>query len=417
MQYEPGIEATIAAPNSAWLIDSRMMNQSEQFRLGSVAQFRILHFEYLKRYHDENEAGRKMPPFDVLVDEVNCLLDRIRIDVKATPFRVLKKDGDDVVPFEQLSSGESELLSLAFELLAFESKCVLGRSNLLLIDEPDVHIHPDLQVRLAGLLGRIAGRQDLHIVVATHSTAMLAALSGFATNVAFMRKGDTDLSFRPCSDILRDLLPIFGAHPLSRVFNDRPLLLVEGDDDVRIWSQAARTSGGRIKVHPCPAGSIDRMNQYEKEAARILTAVYDSPRAFSIRDRDGVNEEIDDMPPLRRFRLACRTAENLLLTDDVLCGEGTTWETLKLRVREWCGKNLCHAHFDSMQAFAATFDRRGSDLKTIRNDICSIIGSSTPWEVMVGRAIARSIAVHSNSENSIHSYLGSGIVREVLCVE
>jgi len=57
-----------------------------------------------------------------------------------------------------------------------------------------------------------------------------------------MRPGDTDLQFAPIDDGLRKVLPVFGAHPLSNIFNQAPVLLLEGDDDERIWQQAVRSS-------------------------------------------------------------------------------------------------------------------------------------------------------------------------------
>ncbi|MFZ5500605.1 MAG: hypothetical protein ACOY58_01655, partial [Candidatus Micrarchaeota archaeon] len=67
----------------------------------------------------------------------------------------------------------------------------------------------------------------------------------------FTVEDELEFDFRAISDLYRKILPVFGAHPLSNVFNRAPILLVEGEDDERIWQQAVRTARGRLKLFPC----------------------------------------------------------------------------------------------------------------------------------------------------------------------
>ncbi len=81
--------------------------------------------------------------------------------------------------------------------------------RLMLIDEPDAHIHPDLQVRFADFLVGVAERFDVQVVVATHSTTLLAALGQFA-------KADAGVIYldRRSADFELVLLPTFYANSL-----------------------------------------------------------------------------------------------------------------------------------------------------------------------------------------------------------
>ena len=137
-----------------------------------------------------------------------------------------------------------------------------------------------------------------------------------------MTRKDENATFKPVSEIIRTILPIFGAHPLSNVFLEKPLLLVEGEDDERIWQQAVRSSKGRISVWPCAAGDIQSLNDHENAVEEIARAIYDHPIAYSLRDRDDDPYEIDDKSIVKRMRLNCKAAENLLLSDDVLADLG-----------------------------------------------------------------------------------------------
>ena len=78
-----------------------------------------------------------------------------------SPFSELIREstGKIVENVNQLSSGEAQILSLGIDILTTVATWhAEGREkNLLLIDEPDAHIHPDLQVRFAEFVARLAG--------------------------------------------------------------------------------------------------------------------------------------------------------------------------------------------------------------------------------------------------------------------
>jgi hypothetical protein len=183
---------------------------------------------------------------------------------------------------DQISSGESEAIALAIEALVFSRECQVRPNRLLLVDEPDVHLHPDLQSKLMRFFERLAKDKKFNIVIATHSTALVSSIADKSeAQLAFMPLvADQTIKFSPIDEIVTNLVPIFGAHPLSNVFNERPILLVEGDDDKRIWEQAVRSTGGKLSVWSCPAGSVDKISAWEHWLADKLPSLYDEPRAF-----------------------------------------------------------------------------------------------------------------------------------------
>jgi len=318
-----------------------------------------------------------------------------------------------------ISSGESELISLGIECLIFSKECDSEKGNILFLDEPDVHLHPDLQVRLMHFLRELVSEVNFHVLIATHSTPILGALETYEdTHIAFMTFGQKELEFKPVTDMYRKILPVFGAHPLSNLFNEAPILLVEGEDDERIWQQAVRSSNGRIKIYPCSVDGVGNMNELEQEAQNIIRAVYDDAKGYSLRDRDGGNGEIEDLLPIVRLKLACRNAENLLLTNEVLQTFSTNWEQMKEKVNVWLDKNSDHIHYDVMNGFKnGDFDRKNYDIKEVRNDLMGIIGSSKPWEVAVGQTIANLIwngSTRFDQGGSIYSFLGEKLVKNII---
>lgn len=417
LTYEPGIEQNLTHDIN-WLPNDRRKNQTTHFRQQSVAQFRKLETLVLREI-EKARRGDSDYTFDLYVQKINDLLDNIQIARHELTFKIYLKNTNQELSADAISSGESELISLGIECLIFNKECVEGKENILFLDEPDVHLHPDLQVRLMHFLSNLTSENSFRVLIATHSTAILGALESFSnTHIAFMTFGQKKIEFKPISEAYRKILPVFGAHPLSNIFNMVPILLVEGDDDERIWQQVVRSSQGRIRLYPCSVDGISNMNSFEQETQQIIKSVYDDAKAYSLRDRDINNDNVEDMPPIIRMKLSCRNAENLLLADEVLLELETNWDQVKESIDKWLDENSQHPHFEIMRKFKADgYLRKESDLKEIRNDLMGIIGSNKPWEVAVGQTIAKlrcDLDSNCNREGKITTYLGTKVVENLL---
>lgn len=417
LQYDANVEQTIVN-NPNWLPDQRRKNQSENFRQQSTVLFRRLELVYLREIEREHtQAGYVPRNFDTVLEQLNVLLDRVRVqrDNDKT-FKIVERDtGNDAAP-QSISSGEAELISLGIEFLAFARETVPDKENILLVDEPDVHLHPDLQYRLAQFIAQALKDKAMVLLMATHSTSLLAGLADQSDiHVAFMRRGAGVLKFKAVSAVDRAILPIFGAHPLSNVFNESPVLLIEGEDDERVWQQAVRSSQGRIRFHPCDVGGTGGFAEFEEEVNSVIEAVYDNARAFSLRDRDAKPEEdIPDKGHIVRMRLSCRSAENLMLSNECLAVAGTDWPTFSQALGAWRETNVSHQYCDEVAAFIeGGFNRKEHSLKRIRN-ICIGLITDRPWEVLVGQAIAGLTGDSPQGQGSLRDFLGAKVCRELL---
>lgn len=417
--YQSGIQDAIEN-DRVWLENTRRNNQTPNFRQQSIALSRRLELSVLRKIAKTHNLPDYQPiSFEEVLQPLQELLDRVYLKITDPDpvFKIYKKNNDQEVAPKDLSSGESELISLAIEVLAFKHECDPSKINYFIIDEPDAHLHPDLQARFAAFLMEVLNSENITIILATHSTALLSALSCYPeTRVAFMTSQNLMINFININEELKCILPIFGAHPLSNVFNQMPILLVEGTDDERLWQQAVRSSNGALQLYPCSAGSINKLHRFEETASSIMAAVYDNARGFSIRDCDDcITSEIEDAGPIIRMRLCCRASENLLLSDDVLSCANTNWETMKNVVTEWVQNFSYHPFYSDMKTFVDDgMDRRYANLKDIRNILIGLI-TKKPWEVLVGQTIAELVKGNGiDSENSLREYLGEKICINIL---
>ena len=421
LQHDSNLENSISRQQDNWLPTKLRNNQYNQFKEQSVLQYRKLEILTLREI-EKNIAIRDdhSYSFDTVVDKINNLLSNVKLVRNNSDFHIELKNAEEKINSKEISSGESELVSLAIECLSFNKSSDPAETNILLIDEPDVHLHPDLQVKFALFLKDLVEENRFKVIIATHSTSFLGALNGYEhARFAFMVNGQTDFNFKTISESYKRILPIFGAHPLSNLFNESPIMLVEGEDDVRIWQQAIRTSENQLKLYPCSVDTIDNLSEYEDEVVAILNSVYDEATAYSLRDRDEVAvEEIDDKPPVIRFRLSCRNAENLILSDEVLNSLETNWDEIRNRIDTWIDVNDAHPKYAVMKSFQDEgYPRKTFQLKQIRNVLIGLTNSNKPWEIAVGQTIGnmkKKIIAIDNGENKLANFLGEKLVNALL---
>lgn len=408
LKYDPNVDNNISS-SDGWLKQTRQTNRFEQFRQQSAAQFRNLETAVLREIEKVAEKRADQTyTFDAILEQINQLLPAIRmVRNDKGGFSIQTKSGQ---PLDEanISSGESEIIALAIEVLVFSRQSMANK--ILLLDEPDVHLHPDLQQRFTAFVESVAVEHNLRVVIATHSTAIIGAFSKSADLqiVPISRRDQSDFATFSRSKVCEGILPIFGAHPLSTTFNRSPVVLVEGDDDRRVLEQVVRSGGGRFALAPCVVGSVTELQEWENWLNRFLPVLYDAPKAFSLRDLDDCQQaEIDDLDHVCRIRLNCYAIENLLLSDQVLEAHKFDAESFKVTLQARVDRMPNHKYTGALRALVADFEnRRIRNIKDVRNIIVAELGSNKPWEVLLGQLIAANVATANSQEHSIQSYLG-----------
>jgi len=407
LKYSPNVDNNMAN-NESWLDETRRKNRFEQFREQSAAQFRNLEMLELRKIESDFAIrGNHEYTFSRVIEKINDLLPAIKLVRADKGFIIQSKNGQPIQE-DQISSGESELIALSIEVLVFSRS--EKHDKILILDEPDVHLHPDLQQKFIKFVESVAEETAMRVVIATHSTAMIGAFSSEADLIVIQISGKEQVTFNPFrrSRICNEVLPIFGVHPLSTVFNLSPVLLVEGEDDKRVIDQAVRSSGGRMSLTPCVVGSVTELGKWEDWLNQILPAIYDNPKGLSLRDLDNSPQsEIDDVGIVVRSRLNCYAIENILLTTECLEKHGFNEESFKEALSKWAAQFPSHKYIDVLKDLIENFhDRRSKNIKDIRNIVVAVFDGNKPWEVIVGQLLAENMDGKSVSDHSINSYLG-----------
>lgn len=114
------------------------------------------------------------------------LLGTIKLQVKfdeATDFDIQAEAelNGHSIPLELLGTGYLQLIQIFCYILLFKPK-------ILLVDEPDIHLHPSVQEKLAHSLLRIARAQGIKIILSTHSPFIVRGAPS-DTNVVWLADG------------------------------------------------------------------------------------------------------------------------------------------------------------------------------------------------------------------------------------
>lgn len=156
------------------------------------------------------------------------------IDINKNIYEIiLTKEGRDLY-VEQTSSGEKEILNFLLGIFAFNIK-----DGLIIIDEPEVHLHPKWQKLLIGLfieLSEITGNQ---FILSTHSPVFINEKTIFniiriyrndnKSQVVSLNQGDLNTT--------KDLLSIVNSHNNEKMFFADKVILVEGITDRLIFER------------------------------------------------------------------------------------------------------------------------------------------------------------------------------------
>ncbi|QWP75918.1 AAA family ATPase [Lysobacter sp. K5869] len=113
-----------------------------------------------------------------------------RVDVFRTVSPLFDK-GDGPVRFSDLSSGEQHLIGTNVRLLAR-----LKPRSLIVIDEPEISLHPEWQIKyIPTLLESLRKHSSSHVIIATHSHFMVSDLDRESSLVTARQEQGPKLSF------------------------------------------------------------------------------------------------------------------------------------------------------------------------------------------------------------------------------
>ena len=226
--------------------------------------------------------------------------------------RLTYMDGETELDIQSLSSGELEVLGIAFDfILRNPSHCIV------FFDEPELHLHPELLSRLITTL-RHVGESNQFILV-THSAELIS--SSLDETVVFLTPPKEDRSnqavkIEPTGDVAEALHQL--GQSVGIVSLGKKIVLIEGSDsslDKKTYGQIVRDQFPGLVL--LPSGGKENLSSFRTIASEVLDKSLWGIRFFMLADRDAATEtqpiSTDNFRILSRYHL-----ENYFLDAEIL---------------------------------------------------------------------------------------------------
>ncbi|MEQ9308517.1 MAG: ATP-binding protein [Balneolaceae bacterium] len=145
-------------------------------------------------------------------------------------FNIYKKSTDQLIPFNDLSSGEKVIIGLILKLFTSEYyQEKLSFPELLILDEPDAHLHPEMSKLLLDVLNdTFVIKYGIRVMLSTHSPSTIALAS--ENQIYQLKNGDDSSLIKISKDEALKILTSF-IPTLSIDYKNHKQIFVESPTD------------------------------------------------------------------------------------------------------------------------------------------------------------------------------------------
>jgi len=230
-------------------------------------------------------------------------------------FRYRDQSGQEL-GFQTLSSGEKEIIKVLFDVARKDI-----RHSIVIIDEPELHLHPTLTFQLIESLKSLGDHTNQYIFL-THSSDLITTYFSSGDVYFIDPVNDGRNQAHRLLDLAtehHELVPLIGQN-IGLFAVGKKIVFVEGEDssiDRLAYQRIAQKVNGDIRV--IPTGSVLNVMALSSIEEQIRNSIFGID-LFMIRDRDGLtDEQVASLEENSRIRcLKRRHIENYFLDPDIL---------------------------------------------------------------------------------------------------
>ena len=222
---------------------------------------------------------------------------------------VLLKDGLTLSP-DMFSSGEREIVHFLLAMFALNVK-----GGLVLVDEPELHLHPRWQRIFLGLFRDLAPERHNQFVITTHSPVFVTADTINSITRVF-RNPDTGSSKVALKDVelphKKSLVRMINSQNNERLFFADKVVLVEGISDRLVLTSLLDSSAARFRINAAievvEVGGKGNFADYRTMLEGLQTP------SITVADCDYLNE-VGSEPTKSLFTTNAEKQSKILLED------------------------------------------------------------------------------------------------------
>ena len=284
---------------------TKLLDDFDDVLAALIAQVNLENQRFIDKCRHAESISAERPAIPVTtLDKLKIIWDEVfpqrKIEQEDAAFYAYSQSKTNRYSATQMSDGERSVLYLAAQVL-----CV-PNDKIIIMDEPEVHLHPSLMARLWTSLER--SRPDCLFIYITHDVNF--ASTHRSSDIIWVKNFDGtkwELEMLPDSDLPKELL-------IELLGNRKEVLFVEGTEgsyDKRIYSALFPN------CYVVPSGGCEQVINNVKAYNR--TQSLHAIKAWGIIDRDFKTEEqLNILKEKGIFHLKVAEIENLFLTEEAV---------------------------------------------------------------------------------------------------
>ena len=244
----------------------------------------------LSSLHFRNELLQLQEYFETFRTLAQETWPGLRIDDLYHPFgeklSLFVTDDDYAAEIGMMGSG----LQMWLQIVWFVSRC--PETATIVLDEPDVYMHPDLQRKIL----RIVQERFTQVIIATHSIEIISGVE--PREIVMVNKKSRKMKYANSYRAVQEVISNLGSeHNLSlvRLGNAKKCVFVEGDD-IHILARVQKIiyPGSKFSVEQLPTvplGGWSRFNEALGAARLFYDETSGEIKTYCILDRDYHTDE------------------------------------------------------------------------------------------------------------------------------
>lgn len=213
-------------------------------KFGKIMRNAIEKENGLSDFNNSDEYVRLKKYFEKFQYDIN--LKCISPENNIYQFYIIRDDLE--IEIDTISSGEREIINFIFGLFLEELK-----DGIVIIDEPELHLHPNWQKRLIQILKSETEKMNVQIIFVTHSSSFISY--NILNNIFRVYKENgyskcikiSDLLDKDVQETFRKNLSVINATNNEKIFFSNYVVLVEGITDEILFE----------KIYEYEIGAID----------------------------------------------------------------------------------------------------------------------------------------------------------------
>lgn len=247
----------------------------------------VLHYLYVNEEETFREIHASFLEIMEGISDVRSRFDMDHEDAGKITIMTDENEFNSRFKLSELSSGSKDILVLITQ--AYLSR---EETELLAVEEPELHLHPNAERKVFSILSEISENNDVQIILSTHSETFVNEVE-VEDIVRTERDGETIIRHIEQGKVEQELADL--GYNQSDILQAEGVVFVEGRSDRMILPELCRTDGLDIKSQGIEVVELEGEGNTRRNARSLVKVLFsfDIPYLFLIDSHGNSTDDVE----------------------------------------------------------------------------------------------------------------------------